>query len=67
MVQWRLKPRLTSLCIHAVSQEPSLFVYNNEPRHKKTCLRGLQPGMTHLACPASEDSQSLKILDLASI
>ena len=37
-----------------------------EPRHKKTCLRGLDQTRLKLACSALEDSQSLQMFNTAS-
>ena len=43
---------------------PSINRALNEPRHKKTCLRGLRPGQTQTGLLSN---RSLEILDIASI
>ena len=51
----------------------NIFILNNilatltEPRHEKTCLRGLQPGYTQTSRSATKTSQGLESLDIASI
>ena len=35
-------------------------LYANEPRHEKTCLRGLRPGKTQPACSTKKQARVLK-------